>query len=161
MKSERVMCVPQCPLLRRFSPPEKPITSETTHPAEMSRTKTTAVAKSSKKASKAAAGPKKAGAKKFRWRPGTVALRQIRKFQKSTDLLLRKAPFQRLVRELATGHKEGLRWQASAVAALQEATESYVTGLLSDSNLCALHAKRVTLMARDLQLARRLRGERA
>jgi len=154
------VCPPVSSLAQIFSP-EKPITNETTHPAEMSRTKTTAVAKSSKKASKAAAGPKKAGAKKFRWRPGTVALRQIKKFQKSTDLLLRKAPFQRLVRELATGHKEGLRWQASAVAALQEATESYVTGLLSDSNLCALHAKRVTLMARDLQLARRLRGERA
>ena len=126
----------------------------------MSRTKTTAVSKS-KKAAKAAAGPKKAGAKKFKWRPGTVALRQIKKFQKSTGTLMRKAPFQRLVRELATGHKEGLRWAASAVAALQEATESYATGLLSDANLCALHARRVTLMSRDVALARRLRGERA
>ena len=125
----------------------------------MSRTKSTSVAKSAKKSnSKRAKAP---GAKKFRWRPGTVALRQIKKYQKTTDLLMRKAPFQRLVRELATGHKDGLRWQASAVAALQEATEAYVTGLLSDANLCALHAKRVTLMARDLQLARRLRGERA
>ena len=128
----------------------------------MSRTKTTAVSKTAKKSgAKAAKKTKAPGAKKFRWRPGTVALRQIKKFQKSTNLLMRKAPFQRLVRELASGHKEGLRWQASAVAALQEATEAYVTGLLSDSNLCALHAKRVTLMARDLQLARRLRGERA
>ena len=125
----------------------------------MSRTKTTAVKKTSKKSEGKKA--KSGAARKFRWRPGTVALRQIKKFQKTTDLLMRKAPFQRLVRELATGHKEGLRWQASAVAALQEATEAYVTGLLSDSNLCALHAKRVTLMARDLQLARRLRGERA
>ena len=124
----------------------------------MSRTKTTAVAKSEKKAGKKAKAP---GARKFRWRPGTVALRQIRKYQKSTALLMRKAPFQRLVRELATNQKAGLRWSANAVAALQESTESYVTGLLSDSNLCALHAKRVTLMARDLQLARRLRGERA
>jgi histone H3 len=128
----------------------------------MSRTKTTAVAKSSKKSGvKSAKSVRAVGAKKFRWRPGTVALRQIKKFQKSTETLMRKAPFQRLVRELATGHKEGLRWQASAVAALQEATEAYVTGLLSDSNLCALHAKRVTLMARDVALARRLRGERA
>ena len=128
----------------------------------MSRTKTTAVAKSAKKSgTKSAKSVKATGAKKFRWRPGTVALRQIKKYQKGTETLMRKAPFQRLVRELATGHKEGLRWQASAVAALQEATEAYVTGLLSDSNLCALHAKRVTLMARDLQLARRLRGERA
>ena len=123
----------------------------------MSRTTTTAVAKSSKKSAKKAS---KSG-KKFRWHAGTVALRQIKKFQKSTDLLMRKAPFQRLVRELATGHKEGLRWAASAVAALQESTESYITGLLSDSNLCALHARRVTLMSRDVALARRLRGERA
>ena len=127
----------------------------------MSRTKTTAVAKSVKTASKKSKTAKAPGAKTYRWRPGTVALRQIKRYQKSTELLLRKAPFQRLVRELATGQKEGLRWAASAVAALQEATEAYVTGLLSDSNLCALHAKRVTLMARDLQLARRLRGERA
>ena len=115
--------------------------------------------KSNTKTKTATGAPKKE--RKFRWRPGTVALRQIKKYQKSTDLLMRKAPFQRLVRELATGHKDGLRWQASAVAALQEATEAYVTGLLGDANLCALHAKRVTLMARDLQLARRLRGERA
>ena len=125
----------------------------------MSRTKTTAVSKSKKVAKSAAT--KKAGAKKFRWRPGTVALRQIKKFQKSTNTLMRKAPFQRLVRELATGHKEGLRWAASAVAALQESVESYATGLLSDANLCALHARRVTLMSRDVALARRLRGERA
>merc|ERR1711907_32322 len=129
---------------------------------KMSRTKTTTAAKTQKKSGQAKAKAAKApGAKKFRWRPGTVALRQIKKYQKTTDLLMRKAPFQRLVRELATGHKDGLRWQASAVAALQEATEAYVTGLLGDANLCALHAKRVTLMARDLQLARRLRGERA
>ena len=128
----------------------------------MSRTKTTAVAKTAQKSSgKKAKSIKAPGAKKFRWRPGTVALRQIKKYQKTTDLLMRKAPFQRLVRELATGHKDGLRWQASAVLALQEATESYVVGVLADSNLAALHAKRVTVMARDLQLARRLRGERA
>jgi histone H3 len=134
--------------------------TQNTHLSDiMSRTKTTAVAKSSKKAAKAAKSGK--SGKKFRWHAGTVALRQIKKFQKSTDLLMRKAPFQRLVRELATGHKEGLRWAGAAVAALQEATESYVTGLLSDSNLCALHARRVTLMSRDVALARRLRGERA
>ena len=128
----------------------------------MSKTKTTAVSKTAKKSgAKSAKKARAPGAKKFRWRPGTVALRQIKKYQKSTNLLMRKAPFQRLVRELASGHKEGLRWQASAVAALQESTEAYITGLLSDSNLCALHAKRVTLMSRDVQLARRLRGERA
>ena len=125
----------------------------------MSKTKTTAVNKTSKKGAKKAKAP--GDKKKRRFHPGTVALRQIRKFQKSTKLLLRKAPFSRLIREIASGHKEGLRWQASAVLALQEATEGYSVGLLSDANLLALHAKRVTIMSKDLQLARRLRGERA
>ena len=126
----------------------------------MSKTKTTSVAKSAKKSG----SPKKAakaGGKKRRWHAGTVALRQIKKLQKSTKVLMRKAPFARLIRELAAAHKEGLRWQASAVAALQEATESYATGLLSDANMCALHAKRVTCQVKDVALARRLRGERA
>ncbi len=128
----------------------------------MSRTKTTAVAKSAKAEGKKAKTPKAPGAKRsFRWRPGTVALRQIKRYQKSTELLMRKAPFQRLVRELATGHKDGLRWAASAVAALQEATEGFLVSWLSDANLLVLHAKRVTLTTKDLQLARRLRGERA
>jgi histone H3 len=73
---------------------------------------------------------------------------------------MRKAPFQRLVREIATKHKDGLRFAASALAALQESTESYVISLLADANLCSLHAKRVTAMPSDLHLARRLRGER-
>lgn len=132
----------------------------------MAWTKQTAVkAKSSKralgskKAKKSASGS--SGMKKsFRWRPGTVALREVRKLQKSTDLLVQKAPFSRLVREVAESHKAGLRFQASAVAAIQEATESFVVSLLSDANLTALHANRVTAMPRDLQLVRRLRGER-
>ena len=112
-----------------------------------------------KKAKKSASGS--TGAKKsFRWRPGTVALREVRKLQKSTDLLVAKAPFSRLVREIAETHKAGLRFQASAVAAIQEATEAFVVSLLSDANLAALHANRVTAMPRDLQLVRRLRGER-
>ena len=128
----------------------------------MSRTKTTAVNKTAKKGKKRVKKAKKQPKKKsFRWRPGTVALRQIKQFQKSTALLCRKAPFARLVRELASGHKEGLRWAASAMAACQEATEAYATGLLSDANLCALHAKRVTIQTRDVALARRLRAERA
>jgi histone H3 len=98
--------------------------------------------------------------KAHKWRPGTVALREIRKYQKSTELLLRKAPFQRLVRELATAHKDGLRFQSSAVQAIQESTESYIISLLSDTNLCAIHGRRVTIMAKDVHLARRLRGER-
>jgi len=128
---------------------------------ETLRTKKAVAPKSAKKAKKAAATGTAAGIKKsHRFRPGTVALREIRRFQRGTELLLRKAPFQRLVREVATSHKEGLRFQASAVAAIQEATESYVVSLLSDTNLCALHTRRVTIMPRDVQLARRLRGER-
>ena len=96
-----------------------------------------------------------------RYRPGTVALREIRRYQKSTDLLIRKAPFQRLVREIAQEFKTDLRFQSTAVLALQEAAESYLISLFEDTNLCALHAKRVTIMAKDMQLARRIRGERS
>ena len=103
-----------------------------------------------------------AGVKKpHRYRPGTVALREIRRYQKSTELLCRKLPFQRLVREIAQDFKTDLRFQSSAVAALQEAAEAYMVGLFEDTNLCAIHAKRVTIMPKDIQLARRIRGERA
>jgi histone H3 len=98
--------------------------------------------------------------KPHRFKPGTVALREIRKYQKSTDMLIRKLPFQRLVREIAQSFKEDLRFQSSALAALQEAAEAYLVGLFEDTNLCALHAKRVTIMSKDMQLARRIRGER-
>ena len=97
--------------------------------------------------------------KPHRYRPGTVALREIRKFQKSTDLLKRKLPFQRVVREIATEYKSDLRFQSQAVLALQEAVEAYLVGLFEDTNLCAIHAKRVTIMPKDMQLARRIRGE--
>jgi histone H3 len=97
--------------------------------------------------------------KPHRFKPGTVALREIRKYQKSTDLLIRKLPFQRLVRDIASDYKSELRFQASAVLALQEATEAYMVGLFEDTNLCAIHAKRVTIMPKDIQLARRIRGE--
>ena len=95
-----------------------------------------------------------------RYRPGTVALREIRRYQKTTELLIRKLPFQRLVREIAQDFKSDLRFQSSAVMALQEASEAYLVGLFEDTNLCAIHAKRVTIMPRDIQLARRIRGER-
>ncbi|KAI6218778.1 hypothetical protein M3Y95_00849500 [Aphelenchoides besseyi] len=91
----------------------------------------------------------------------TVALREIRRYQKSTELLIRKLPFQRLVREIAQDFKTDLRFQSSAVLALQEAAEAYLVGLFEDTNLCAIHAKRVTIMPKDIQLARRIRGERA
>lgn len=102
--------------------------------------------------------------KPHRYHPGTVALREIRRYQKSTELLIRKMPFQRLVREIAQDFKsfnqDDFRFQASAVAALQEAAESYLVGLFEDTNLCAIHAHRVTIAPKDMQLARRIRGER-
>ena len=108
-----------------------------------------------------AKGPAAGGIKRtHRFRPGTVALRDIRRYQKSTELLIRKLPFQRLVREIANDYKTDLRFQSSAILALQEAAEAYMVGLFEDTNLCAIHAKRVTIMPKDMQLARRIRGER-
>ena len=98
--------------------------------------------------------------KPHRFKPGTVALREIRKFQKSTDLLIRKLPFQRLVRDIAQQYKSDLRFQSQAVLALQEASEAYLVGLFEDTNLCAIHAKRVTIMSKDMILAKRIRGEK-
>lgn len=112
--------------------------------------------KAARKSAPATGGVKKP----HRYRPGTVALREIRKYQKSTDMLIRKLPFQRLVREIATDYKTDLRFQSSAVLALQESAENYLVGLFEDSNLCAIHAKRVTIMVKDIQLARRIRGEK-
>lgn len=94
-----------------------------------------------------------------RYRPGQEALRQIRHYQKSTQLLIAKLPFMRLVREIAHQFKCDLRFQSAAVGALQEAAEAYLVGLFEDTNLCAIHAKRVTIMPRDMELARRIRGE--
>ncbi|XP_030616090.1 uncharacterized protein LOC111168481 [Delphinapterus leucas] len=113
--------------------------------------------KAARKSAPATGGVKKP----HRYRPGTVALREIRRYQKSTELLIRKLPFQRLVREIAQDFKTDLRFQSSAVMALQEACEAYLVGLFEDTNLCAIHAKRVTIMPKDIQLARRIRGERA
>lgn len=112
--------------------------------------------KSARKSAPASSGVKKP----HRFKPGTVALREIRKYQKSTELLVRKLPFQRLVREISQEFKTDLRFQSSAVLALQEAAESYLVGLFEDTNLCAIHAKRVTIMPKDIQLARRIRGDR-
>merc|ERR1712063_179425 len=135
----------------------------------MARTKQTARKSTGGKAPRkhvASKGAKKSAAsggvkKPHRFRPGTVALREIRRYQKSTDLLIRKLPFQRLVREIAQDYKSDLRFQSSAVAALQEASEAYLVSLFEDTNLCAIHVKRVTIMTKDIQLARRIRGERA
>ena len=94
--------------------------------------------------------------KRFQYRPGTLALREIRHYQKRTNLLIKKAPFARLVREITQDFKQDLRFQSSAVGALQEAAEAYLIRLFEDTNLCAIHAKRVTIMPKDIQLARRI-----
>ncbi|KAL6719631.1 centromeric DNA-binding histone H3-like protein cse4 [Lecanora helva] len=97
-----------------------------------------------------------------RYRPGTIALREIRRYQRSTDLLLLKLPFSRLVREIAISllpiDGQSLHWQSQAIQALQEAAEAFMVHLFEDTNLCAIHAKRVTIMQKDVQLARRIRG---
>ena len=129
-----------------------------THPSLFSRAPRKQLAtKAARKSAPATGGVKKP----HRYRPGTVALREIRRYQKSTELLIRKLPFQRLVREIAQEFKSDLRFQGSAVLALQEAAEAYLVGLFEDTNLCAIHAKRVTIMPKDIQLARRIRGERS
>merc|ERR1712203_339281 len=146
-------------------------TSIQTHLQPMARTKTTArkshvgvkrprkelVSKTSRKSAPAAMGGIK---KPHGFRPGTVAIREIRKYQRSTDLLIRKLPFQRLVKDLAHEKSPELRFQSSALLALQEAVEAYLVGLFEDTNLCAIHARRVTIMVRDIKLARRIRGEK-
>ena len=93
-----------------------------------------------------------------RFRPGTVALREIRKYQRSTEHVLKRRPFQNLVREITqTLSKNEYRFQTSALLALQEAAEAYLVGLFEDVNRCAIHAKRVTVLAKDMQLALRIR----
>ena len=128
---------------------------------------------------------------KRRYRPGQLALREIRHYQSSTELVLLKLPFARLVREICNGLDapsssvttsniisnttpkttsgtasgretmeigKGFRWQSQAIMALQEATEAYLVHLFEDTNLCALHAGRVTITPKDMRLARRVRG---
>jgi histone H3 len=97
--------------------------------------------------------------KPHRWSSGMVAAREIRKFQKTTDLLIRKAPFLRLVQEIALKFgKSDLQMQSTAVLALQEAAEYFMVDVFSDTNLCALHGKRVTIMVKDPVLACRIQG---
>ena len=92
--------------------------------------------------------------------PGMVALRKIWQYQKSTELLIRKLPFSRLVREIAQEvGKIDMHFQGSAIICLQEAAEAFLVSLLEDANLCAIHAKRVTIMPKDIQLARHIQGE--
>ncbi|XP_050998963.1 histone H3.3A-like [Acomys russatus] len=126
----------------------------TKHPASKSTGGKAPRKQMAKKAVRKSA-PSTGGVKKpHRYRPGTVTLCEIRGYQKSTELLICMFPFQHLVREIAQGFKTDLRFQSAAIGALQEASEAYVVGLLEDTNLCAIHAKRVTIMPKDIQLAR-------
>ena len=131
----------------------------------MPKTKTVASAKKSQSVKKPKAAGKKAapaaGGIKRRAKAGTNALREIRRYQKSLSNLLPRAPFQRLVRDItgAVGGAE-LRYQSQALVALQEAAEAYIVGLFEDTNLCCIHAKRVTVQQKDMILARRIRGDR-
>ncbi|XP_014818778.1 PREDICTED: histone H3-like [Calidris pugnax] len=145
-----------CPGRARFSL-HRPVSPRPENPASERPAGKQLATKAARKSAPATGGVKKP----HRYRPGTVALREIRRYQKSTELLIRKLPFQRLVREIAQDFKTDLRFQSSAVMALQEASEAYLVGLFEDTNLCAIHAKRVTIMPKDIQLARRIRGERA
>ncbi|GMH93480.1 hypothetical protein TrVE_jg501 [Triparma verrucosa] len=98
--------------------------------------------------------------RKQRMMPGENAIKEIRKYQKATDLLIRKLPFARLVKEIMTTlTTEEYRWQAAACLALQEAAEAHLVSLFEDSNLCAIHGGRITLQVKDMQLARRIRGQ--
>ena len=102
------------------------------------------------------------GKKKPHWyRPGTVTLQEIRRYQKLMELLIRRLPFQRLVREIAQDYKARLNFASGAILALQEAVEAYLVGLFKDTNLCAIHTKYITIMPKDIQLARCIRGERS
>jgi histone H3 len=94
------------------------------------------------------------------YRPGTVAIREICKYQKNTDFLIRKAPFQCLVCKIAINLKLDLQMQSTAVLALQEASEAYLVCLFEDTNECAIYAKHETIMPKDIQLVQRIRGEK-
>ena len=128
----------------------------------MARTKASAKksagGKSPKTKSKKA---KKSGGKggKRKFKPGTVALREIRKIQKSGALLVKKAPFQRLVRAEVAPMKSSCKFKPSALAAVQEAAEAYATSTLEGAVMLQLHRKRKTLIKKDIEYVRRIKGE--
>ena len=163
-RSSRIKSIQTARLLIRSTRSRRNVSLVMARTKQTARKSTGGKAPRKQLATKAArkSAPATGGVKKpHRYKPGTVALREIRRYQKSTELLIRKLPFQRLVREIAQDFKTDLRFQSSAVMALQEASEAYLVGLFEDTNLCAIHAKRVTIMPKDIQLARRIRGERA
>ena len=118
-------------------------------------------AKQTKQPQKRGTAQPAAPKKPHRYRPGTVALREIRQYQKLTELLIRRLPFQRLVREIAQDMKGRLNFASTVILALQEAAEAYLVGLFKDTNQCAIHAKCITIMPKDIQLARYIGGEQS
>ena len=141
-------------------------TKQTARKSTGGKAPTEQLATSSARSAARKAGVRKASGqagvrKRNRYRPGTVALRQIRRYQKSTELLLRKEPFRRTVREIAEQElgKLNLRFAEGAMLALQEAAEAHLVELFENTNLCAIHAKRITIQPKDMQLARRIRGD--
>jgi histone H3 len=115
---------------------------------------------SAKSARKTAGATPTGSAKKPRYKPGSVALKEIRRYQKSTDFLIRKLPFQRTCRSIIreNNNVSDIRFQGPALASIQEALESYLVGLFEDAMLCASHAKRVTVLPRDIALVNKLRS---
>lgn len=98
------------------------------------------------------------GTKKLRYKSGMVALKEIRRYQKSTENVVRKAPFQRMVRDITSKIRDDMRYQAQCLSALHEAFENHIVGLFEDGLLAANHAKRVTVMPRDINIVGKLRG---
>ena len=138
----------------------KALAKSSAHTTGKPSTSKTATAKTTAETTQASE-PRRKQATPRRQRPGNLALREIRMYQKSTHLLIRKAPFARLVKQiLLERHPFGadFRWQKAAIECLQEASEAFLVCFLSDAYLCSIHAKRVTLMPRDMHLIRRLRG---
>jgi histone H3 len=96
--------------------------------------------------------------KKQHQRSKSKQIREIKKYQSTTDLLLPKAPFERLVREIAQAKQPDIKFRPAAIEALQEASEALLIGMMEDGLLCTVHAQRVTLMRKDLELAERIRA---
>jgi len=115
------------------------------------------VTKAARKSASTAEPATKKAKKTHRFRPGSVVIKDIRKYQKSTDLLIRVLPFQRMVRSIVQGFKSDVRFQASALRALQEALENHMVQMLEDAYRCSAHAKRVTLMCKDIQLVKKIK----
>lgn len=112
-----------------------------------------------KKTGKSPKTPASPGVRHYRYRPGTLALKEIRRYQNSTGNLIPRLPFSRLIKEIAQSYKQDIRFQSQALQALQEAAEAYLVQVFEDCVLCAIHARRVTIMPKDMTLARRIKGD--